>query len=179
MGKNVLIISSSMRKGNSYALAKAFEKGALKSGNSVETISLAGKTLNFCQGCFYCLSFGRCFMRDDADAIQQKMAQADAVAFATPIYYYEMSGQLKTLLDRCNPLYNSKHNIKDVYLLAAAADEEPNVPERAIEGIKGWIECFKDMRFAGSVFCGGVTDVGDIEGYGALDEAFELGEGIK
>lgn len=59
---------------------------------------------------------------DDADAIVRKMKDAEVIAFATPIYFYEMCGQMKTLLDRSNPLFPSDYGFRDIYLLATAAD---------------------------------------------------------
>ena len=56
-----------------------------------------------------------CVIRDDAAAIAEQMRQADMIAFASPIYYYEMSGQMKTLLDRANPLYSSDYAFRDIY----------------------------------------------------------------
>ncbi len=57
-------------------------------------------------------------------------------------YYYEMSGQMKTLLDRANPLYGDDYHFTDIYLLTSAAEDEEHVPSRAISGLEGWIECF-------------------------------------
>lgn len=106
MSKNVLIISTSLRSGsNSDALAKAFAEGARSAGNNVEEISLRGKSIAFCRSCLACRELGRCVINDDANAIVEKMLHADVIAFATPIYYYEMSGQLKTLLDRAKEVY--------------------------------------------------------------------------
>ena len=108
MSKKVLVISSSPRiGGNSDVLSDAFVKGALEAGNEVEKVNLAGKKIEFCRGCFACQTTQRCVIRDDADEIEQKMQEADVLVFATPIYYFEMSGQLKTMLDRGNPLYTS------------------------------------------------------------------------
>ena len=56
--------------------------------------------------------------------IVEQMRQADVLVFATPIYFYEMSGQMKTLLDRTNPLFPGEYAFRDIYLLAASADEE-------------------------------------------------------
>ena len=50
------------------------------------------------------------------------MNEADVIAFATPIYYYEMSGQLKTMLDRSNPLFGTDYRFRDIYLFTSAAD---------------------------------------------------------
>ena len=103
--KNVLVISSSLRKdSNSEQLAVSFAEGAKSAGHEVELVSLRDKEIRFCVGCLACQKTQRCFMHDDADAIREKMLHADVLVFATPIYYYEMSGILKTMLDRANPL---------------------------------------------------------------------------
>ena len=180
MGKNVLILSTSPRRGsNSEALAEAFAKGAAEAGHTVELISLRDKELRFCQGCFACQKSGRCFIQDDMREILPKMEGADVLVFATPIYYYEMSGQMKTLLDRGNPLYVSEYRFRDVYFLSAAAEEEESVPERARSGLEGWIECFPKARLAGSLFGGGVTESGEMKDHPEkLEAAFALGRSV-
>ena len=138
MSKKILIVSTSPRKNsNSEALALAFADGAKEAGHEVDFISLRGKTVNFCRGCFVCQEKLRCVIRDDADVICQKALTADVLVFATPIYYYEMSGQLKTLLDRLNPLFPSDYAFQDIYLMTAAAEAEDSVPERAVRGVEG------------------------------------------
>ena len=176
MSKNVLVISTSPRKNsNSESLATAFAKGALEAGNTVEQISLRGKDIKFCIGCLTCVKTLRCVISDDTEEIRQKMLKADVIAFATPIYYYEMSGQMKTLLDRSNPLYKSDYAFRDIYLLSSAADDGPEVPERAITGLGGWIECFEKARFAGSVFMGGVDAPGEKPEHPSLEDAYRMG----
>lgn len=69
-------------------------------------------------------------IQDDAVEIAEKMGVAEVIAFATPIYYYEMSGQMKTLLDRANALFASDYAFRDIYLLTAAAEEDDQVPAR-------------------------------------------------
>ncbi|MBR0355051.1 MAG: flavodoxin family protein [Oscillospiraceae bacterium] len=180
MSKKVLIVSASPRKNsNSEALALAFAEGAKAAGHEVDFVSLRGKTVNFCRGCFVCQEKQRCVIRDDADAICQKALTADVLVFATPIYYYEMSGQLKTLLDRLNPLFPSDYAFRDVYLLTAAAEDEEQVPQRAINGVEGWIECFERARLAGTVFLGGVTECGESAAHPEkLQAARALGLGL-
>ena len=105
MHKKVLIISTSPRRGgNSDSLADAFAQGAREAGHAVEQISLSDKTIGFCKGCLVCQKTQRCVIRDDADSIAQNMLTADVLVFSTPIYYYGMCGQMKTMLDRSNPL---------------------------------------------------------------------------
>ncbi len=179
MSKKVLIISTSPRKGsNSDALAESFAQGAREAGNEVEKISLIDKKIAFCRGCFACQTTKRCVIRDDADVIEQKMEQADVLVFATPIYYYEMSGQLKTMLDRGNPLYTTDYRFRDVYFISTAAEEEEAVSKRAESGVQGWIDCFERARLAGSIFAGGVTGTSEIAGHPAMARAFEMGKSL-
>lgn len=177
--KKVLIISPSPRKaGSSQALADAFMKGAKDANNLVEKVELYDKKINFCLGCLACQKSGQCVIKDDANAIVEKMRDADVLVFATPIYYYAMSGQMKTMLDRSNPLYESDYKFTDIYLLASAADEQDEAVEGAVKGLLGWISCFPRTHLAGVVFGGGVDEVGKIEGHPALDKAYELGKAI-
>ena len=95
MNKKILIISSSPRKGgNSETLAAAFAKGAREAGHQVETVYLREKQVGFCKGCLACLKLGHCVIRDDAVEIAAQMHDANVLVFATPVYYYCVSGQL-------------------------------------------------------------------------------------
>ena len=177
--KNVLIISTSFRKGgNSESLAEEFARGAQESGNKVEKVYLRDKNIGFCKGCLACVNTNRCVIKDDAAEIVEKMLAADVIVFSTPIYYYEMSGQMKTLLDRGNPMYSADYAFRDIYLLTSAAEDEENVPKRAVSGLEGWIECFPKARLAGTVFAGGVNAVGDIKGHSSLKLAYDMGKTV-
>ncbi len=78
MSKNILVISTSPRKGgNSETLADEFIRGAKEAGNQVEKVCLYDKTIGFCKGCLACLKSQRCVIHDDADIIAQKMKEAD------------------------------------------------------------------------------------------------------
>ncbi len=176
MGKKVLILSSSPRKGgNSEALVASFAKGAEEAGNEVEIIHLREKQYGFCKGCFVCLKLGQCVIKDDAAEIIAKMHDADALVFASPVYYYSISGQLKTMLDRANPLYDTDYAFTEVYFLATAAENEKETVEGSIKAIQGWVDCFPRCELKKTVFAGGVNDIGDIKGHPALEEAYQIG----
>lgn len=177
MSKKVLIISTSLRgNSNSEALAHEFAKGAKDAGHEVTEITLRDKKIGFCKGCFACLKLGHCVINDDAVEIAEMMHDAQVLVFATPIYYYEMSGQMKTMLDRANPLYGTDYAFTDVYFLSTAAEDEEDVDSRALSGMEGWISCFDRAKLAGSVFAGGVNDAGEIAGHPALRKAYEMGK---
>lgn len=151
--KTVLVISTSLRAGsNSDMLAEKFAAGASVAGHNVEKVSLAGKNIGFCKGCLACQKLGKCIINDDVNDIMQKVLNADVVCWATPIYYYEMSGQMKVLIDRLNALFVLDYKFRDVYLLTTAAEEEEETPKRAEVGLTGWIDCYPKSRLAGTLF---------------------------
>ena len=177
----VLVITTSLRsKSNSDRLAEELIRGAKDAGHEVESISLKGKQIHFCIGCFACQKTQKCVLEDDAIGIAKKVKEADILVFATPIYYYEMSGQMKTLLDRLNPLYSSDYKFRKVYMLSAAAEDEDYVPEKAVSGLQGWVDCFEKAEFAGSLFCGGINDAGEAEKCeNELREAYDFGTRLR
>ena len=172
MSKKVIVLSTSLRSSsNSELLAKSFVEGAKESGNEVEFITLKNKDIHFCIGCLACQKTGHCVIMDS-------VLNADVVVWATPIYYYEMSGQMKTLIDRLNPMYFKDYKFRDVYLLATAAEEGDEVFEKVITGLNGWIDCFEKTSIKGTVLCGGVSSGGDISSNDKLKEAYNLGSHV-
>ena len=174
----VVIITTSLRaRSNSDIMAEKVAEGAKAAGHEVEVISLKDKTISFCKGCLACQKTFKCVIKDDAMEIAEKVKEADTLVFATPIYYYEMSGQMKTLLDRLNPLYPSDYRFRNVYMLMTAAEDETFVCEKAVSGLEGWIDCFGKAEFKGSLFFGGINDMGEAaEKNEELKEAYEFGE---
>ena len=177
----VLVISTSLRaRSNSELLAGRVAAGARDAGHSVEELSLRGKEIKFCIGCLACQQTQKCVLNDDAVAIAEKVRDADTLVFVTPIYYYEMSGQMKTLLDRLNPLYPSDYRFRRVYMLSVAAEDEPGVPEKAVSGLQGWVDCFGKAELAASLFCGGINDAAEAAGKTEeQQEAYGFGKALK
>ena len=178
--KNVLIISTSLRGGsNSELLAKECAKGAEEAGNRVELLSLKGKKIQYCIGCLTCLKTGKCVQKDDAPEIMEKLRRADVLVFATPIYYYEMCGQMKTLLDRMNPLYSSDYAFREVYMIATAADGGDSTFEKAYNGLQGWVDCFPKAKLCGLVAGEEIGDPKDAVNHpDVMEKAFELGKAL-
>ena len=174
--KKVLIISTSIRSGsNSEILAHEFEKGAIEKGHDVSFISLKDKNIAFCKGCLACQKTHKCVINDDAISIADQICESDVIVWVTPIYYYEMSGQMKTLIDRCNSLYSRDYRFKEVYLLMTAAEDEDYVPSKAISGLQGWIDCFEGVELKDTLFVGGVNGPNEIKNNELLNKAYEMG----
>ena len=107
MAKNILIISSSPRKhGNTELMCQSFAKGALENGHKVVEVFLNEKNINFCQGCAFCeKNPGKCSQQDDMSNIIAELIKCDVVVFASPVYFYSLSGQMKTFIDRLVTAY--------------------------------------------------------------------------
>ena len=180
MSKNILIISTSLRNGsNSEILANEVLKGAVDAGNVAELVSLKDKQIAFCMGCLACQKSGKCVIKDDAPEIVDKMKDADVIVFATPVYYYGMSGQMKTLIDRANPLYISDYKFRKIYLVTASAEAEKEAAEKTILSLKGWVECFSKCEYAGEFLGGGFTDPNEVKGSSeTLKGAYGFGKGL-
>ena len=176
----VLVITTSLRtSSNSDLLAERLIAGAKDSGHEVEQISLKGKEIRFCIGCLACQKTQKCIQKDDAIEIAEKVKITDTLVFVTPIYYYEMSGQMKTLLDRMNPLYSSDYRFRKVYMLSVAADDQESTPEKAVNGLQGWVDCFEKAELAGSLFCGGIDEPAAATGSAqALEKAYAFGKAL-
>lgn len=176
MNKQVLIISTSPRQGgNSETLADEFAKGAQEAGHHVEKVVLYDKTIGFCKGCLSCQKNHACIIKDDVSAILEKLLVADVVVFSTPIYFYEMSGQMKTLLDRTNPIFPASYKFRNIYLLATAADLDENAMDGAIHGLQGWINCFGKTNLTGVVRSLGAYNANSSA---ALQSAYNMGKSI-
>ena len=176
MPKKVLIIAGSPRKGgNSDMLCDAFAKGAQAAGHTTEKIYLQDKKIGFCKACYVCEKTGSCVQKDDVAAILDKMVEADVLVLATPVYFYCMSGQLKTFIDRTMPRYFSNPIAgKDVYFLLTAGEGREAI-ERAVESLRGFTDCLPDARIKGVVYGPNVQAAGEIAGKPAVAEAEKMG----
>lgn len=180
MSKKLLVLTTSPRKdSNSEILADEFIRGAQSVGHSVEKINVAAKEIQYCKGCLACQDTGRCAIRDDMTQILDKLKSADVILFATPVYFYGMSGQMKTLLDRSNPLFPNQYAFRDIYLIATSADGGKESVDGTVTGLQGWIDCLENAKLAGVLHGGSVTGTGEARSQkDLLKKAFALGERI-
>ena len=178
---NIIILNGSPRKsGNTTALTAAFTRGAEEAGHTVTEFFLGDMEIHGCKGCFGGgkNSDSPCVQKDDMEKIYPVYKAADVVVLASPLYYWTISGQLKTAFDRlfavaeCDPNYRNPQ--KSAVLLMAAEGhgfEESEYWYDRLEKHLGW-------RSLGKVLCGGVTDAGDIAGKAELNAAYALGKAV-
>lgn len=179
MNKNIIVISGSPRKGgNSDLLCDEFIKGSLEAGNQAEKICLADTKINYCIACDTCRkNHGICVWKDAMAEILEKMIQADVIVLATPVYFYTMDAQMKTLIDRTVARYTEVKN-KDFYFIVAAADSNVSAMERTIEGFRGFTYCLNGVKEKGIVYGTGAWNKGEIKGSIAMKEAYIMGKSI-
>lgn len=176
MSRKVLILSASPRKGgNSDLLCDQFLQGAQEGGYQAEKIFLKHKSINYCTGCGVCFGGKPCSQKDDMREILEKMVEADVIVMATPVYFYTMNGQMKTLIDRTCARYREISN-KEFYFIVAAADGSKSAMQRTIEEFRGFTYCLSNPKEKGIVYGTGAWHMGDIKGNPALIEAYNFGK---
>lgn len=107
--------------------------------------------------------------------ILDKMIHADVIVMATPVYFYNMSGQMKTLIDRTYARYTEISN-KEMYFIMTAAVGSKALLERTLEGFRGFTSCLSGAKEKGVIYGTGAWDVGDIKGSPAMTQAYEMGK---
>jgi multimeric flavodoxin WrbA len=176
MKKKVIVLSSSpRRRGNSDLLCDQFTSGAKKAGHHAEKIFLKDKKINYCTGCGTCLNGGKsCPQKDDMAEVLDKMVAADVIVMATPVYFYTMCAQMKTLIDRTCSRYTEINN-KEFYFIITAADNSKRAMERTIEEFRGFTSCLNGVKEIGIIYGTGAWNIGDIKRKDAMKQAHEMG----
>ena len=152
-------------KGNGLGLSIAKELV------SVHTVRLAELKIDYCSACYACKTIGHCVKRDDMEQLLAKMRSADVIVLATPVYFYTMCAQLKTMIDRTlGGAQQSGLENKEFYFIATAADGKAAM-ERTIDGLRGYIECLPGAVEKGVIYGAGAWQLGDIQGNPAMQEA--------
>lgn len=178
MAKKVLIISSSPRKdGNSEQLCTEFMRGAKEAGNEAEMISLRGKKMNFCLGCEVCQkNGGTCVHKDDVPEILDQVLASDVLVLATPVYYYDFSAQMKTVIDRTFAKVGAIQD-KEAYLLMTGASTSKEDMSVLVSSFHGFIGCFKNVVDKGVIYGTGAMGKGEL-GKDKLTAAYEMGKSV-
>ncbi len=177
MAKKVVVLSASPRRGgNSDLLCDEFVRGATEAGHQVEKVFLRDKRIGHCTACDACQgNGGRCVQQDDMAGALDAMIRADVIVMATPVYFYTMNGQMKTLIDRTYARY-SEISGKEFYFIITAAVKREDLLERTVEGFRGFTSCLGRPREKGVIYGTGAWNVGDIKKSPVMGQAFEMGK---
>ncbi len=183
MNKKIVILNGSPRKnGNTSALVREFTKGAEDAGNTVTEFFLNNMDIHGCRRCFggHNTKEYPCVQKDDMCKIYPAVKSCDIIVLATPLYYWNMSGQTRIAVDRLFALEEGEdnllrgHNRASALLMAAEGHDFDDVVlyyDHLMEHLK-----WKNL---GHVLAGGNGDIGDIEEKPVLQEAYKLGKSIQ
>lgn len=175
MTKKVYIISGSARKGgNSDLLCDAFLKRAQDAGHVAKKISLADTAISGCIGCYACKKTGVCFKKDGMAEVLEEMIEADVIVLSSPVYFYSINGQLKSVMDRTLPRYTEIKN-KDFYYIVTAAVTNKKAIETTIACFRGFLDCLDSPKEKGIIYGTGAWQLGDVETMPVLKEAYNQG----
>lgn len=152
-------------------------KGAPEACHQVEKIFLGDHRILYCTGCGACNTTHTCPLKDDMASILDKMVKADVIVMATPVYFYAMCGQMKTLIDRVCPRYTEVSN-KEFYFIVTAADSNQAAMKRTIEGFRGFTECLENPDEKGIVYGVGAWKKGEIKETPAMQKTYSLGKTV-
>lgn len=179
----VVILEGCRRGGNTDALCGEFARGAKEEGHEVERVYLFDKEVHGCIDCLHCQEHGgTCVWKDDGCEILDTALDADVLVFASAIYYYGITGQLKTILDRFYAKHAQVHD-KSVYFItsSAAPHEDPYAPKLdiAAQCIQGWVDCFgDDVRFSSTIGAWDMSSNPDVTKSPAYAMAYDQGRAL-
>ncbi len=178
MGKKVLILSGSPRKGgNSDLLCDEFMRGAVEAGHDVEKIRVQEKKVACCMACYACKDTGVCVMKDDMAEIMQKMIDCDVMVLASPVYFYSIDAQLKAVIDRSVCRWTEVKN-KEFYYIATCADAEKESVETTLACFRGYADCVEGAVEKGVIYGTGVYHAGEVKDTKATQEAYVMGKNV-
>ena len=175
--KKILILEGSPRpNGNSCILSNEFARGAEEAGNQVEKIQLSRKKLSGCLGCNACYrNGGTCVQKDDMEEIRAKMLESDVIVLASPIYFYSMTAQMKTLIDRTYAFFNQLAG-KTFYFVVTCAATDASYTETMLASLRGFTCCVPDAKEGGIVLGIGAMEAGEIRKSDAMQQAYQMGK---
>lgn len=175
--KKVLILSSSPRRGgNSETLCLQFKNGAEEAGHSVEMLNLNDYNIRYFDQKEYDREASAA-ETDDVAAIIAKMKDADVIVLSSPVYFYNMTAQLKALIDRT---YGHEKDLggKGFVYIATSTDRDEEATDAVFEAFHGFARCLYNSVEIGRIRGNGARNRGDIDSHPAMSDAYNLGKSL-
>lgn len=177
--KIVVITGSAHRNGTSAFLAENFIKGAEEAGHEIFRFDAAFKNVHPCIGCEKCHNTeDGCAFADDMNELNPKLLEADMLVFVSPIYYFGMNAQIRTVIDRFYANDGALHAPKKSALLLTCAGTSDETIEGAVATYRAtanWLG-WKDM---GIVAARGCATLDAMKQTDYPKQAYELGGSLQ
>ncbi|MDE6502300.1 MAG: flavodoxin family protein [Ruminococcus sp.] len=176
--KVLVITGSPHKKGTTAVLTEQFIKGAEEAGHEVCRFDSAFMNVHPCIACEKCHKTDTgCAFKDDMEKINPELVSADVIVFVTPIYYYGMNAQIRTVIDRFYANDASLHGNRKTALMVTMADDTMESAEGAIASFKGMAN-YLDWEISGMVIGVDCGDVSALEKTDYPEQAYNLGKNI-
>ncbi|MCC8097764.1 MAG: flavodoxin family protein [Eubacterium sp.] len=177
--KIVVLEGSPNKHGSSNLLAEEFIRGAKESGNEITVIDAAHADIHPCKGCIHCGYEGPCVQNDDMKYIRRQILEADMLVFVTPLYYYGMSAQLKTLIDRFCAFNSSIQRKHMKSALISAAWNSDGWTFDALKAHYTTLVKYLNLHDEGMIFGAGCGTPSMTASSGFPQKAYELGRRLR
>ena len=177
--KIVVVLGSPHRNGSSNLIAEGFIEGAKEAGHSVEVFDVERSVIGYCTGCGACGTDGPCMQQDDMEKVcKPAILAADMVVFVSPIYYFGLSAQIKTVIDRfysCNGRLQAKH-LKAALITASWDDDDDVMPY--VKDYYGKLCRYLNFEDQGMILGRGCGTVAKTKATSYPKKAYELGKSL-
>ena len=177
--KIIILEGSPNTHGSSNMLADHFIRGAEEAGHTVKVIDAAHADIHPCTGCIHCGYEGPCVQKDDVETFRKDILEADMMVFVTPLYYYGMSAQLKTLIDRFCAFNSSIQRKHMKSALLTAAWNSDGWTFDALEAHYKTLVQYLNLKDMGMVLGKGCGTPSMTQRSKYTEQAYELGKKLK
>ncbi len=176
--KIVVLTGSPHKTGTSNTLVNEFIRGAEENGHTIKRFDTPFLSIHPCIGCDHCGMNGPCVFDDDMPKILDTILESDMIVFATPIYYFVFSAQIKSAIDR---FYSRNGQIQRKHLKSAFLATAWNHDEQVMSGIKKHIDILIDylnLDNQGMILAKGYGYPGASTENKYKEEAYNLGRSL-
>jgi multimeric flavodoxin WrbA len=174
--KTVILFGSPRKDGNTRQLVDAFTTAVRSKQHDIRLLYLNDMNIRPCQGCMGCMESGVCRINDDMRDVSKYIMESDLIVYATPVYWFAPSGQLKLAIDRCvaffDKEYNSRIKGKKAITLMSCADQDSGTFQPAVDMFK------KTFETLGVEYLGGVQASGCQEKASVAEETLDAARSL-
>jgi multimeric flavodoxin WrbA len=183
--KVLAIMGSPRRHSNTEILLDKALEGATEAGAEVEKVLISKLRISPCLEIYACFKDGNCSIRDDMQALYDKLLEADHIVFASPIFFYGITSQAKAVIDRCQALWARRHVLgmgkedkrkRRGVFISVGATRGTKLFDGAVLTVKYFFDAI-GVKYSGDLLIRGIDNKGQIQDHPtALEDAFRLGQ---
>ncbi len=184
--KIVGFVGSPRKKGNTTSIVNEVLRGASEAGAETKIFHINELGIRGCQACYKCLTpEGKCAQTDGMTPLYDEIISADAVVFGTPVFMFQITGQMKTFIDRLFALMYLKdgqpgafrNKIRGKKALTVYSQGQPETGSFVSSfDLNEGVLAFLGFKVGGRIVAGGMTSLDSAKNNrGVMDRAYTAG----